>query len=248
MSDPIVVPPSGRGRLREFLRLRNRRSHYMIGALSGLLGFAAVVQVHQTSEANLSGLSEDELVRVLDSVTERGDALEQELSDLERERAALQNGSDTQQAALQAAERNAEVQGILSGRLPAVGPGVRIIIADVDAEVRPVTLLTTLEELRNAGAEVVELNGVRIVASSSFTGSAGRVAVDGNLIAAPYTWTVIGDPGTLSTALEIPGGAQSAVRRDGGRLTVTEADEVEILATVEPSEPQFATPTAADGN
>ena len=234
--------PSGWAAVKMLLVPRSGRNQLVIGALCALLGFAVVVQVRQTSEANLSGLSQAELVRIADAAGDRADALSQEAADLESERAALESGSDTRAAALAAAERSALVQGILSGRLPAVGPGVVVTVDDPGGTVRPSTLLNLLEELRNAGAEAVSLNDVRVVASSAFTGSPGRVAVAGQLLRSPYTWSVIGDPVTIATALEIPGGAAAAVRRDGGEVTVVQVAQVDVTATTTPPEPRYATP------
>jgi uncharacterized protein YlxW (UPF0749 family) len=249
---PTPEPAGGRGRpvegwpaARRLLRPRASRTQLMIAALSALLGFAVVAQVNQTSEANLTGLSQDELVRILDEATNRSDALAQQAADLERERQALESGSDTRQAALDAAERNAAVQGILTGRLPAVGPGVKVIVGDPDGTVRPLTLLNMLEELRNAGAEAVELNGRRVVASTAFAGSAGKVLLDGDQLDPPFTWYAIGDSDTIATALEIPGGADAAIRRDGGRATVTKLTQVSITALTTLAQPRYATPVPA---
>ncbi|MCL2422628.1 MAG: DUF881 domain-containing protein [Micrococcales bacterium] len=239
---PSRDEPSGWSAVKLLLVPRTGRNQLAMGALCALLGFAVVVQVHQTSEADLTGLSQTELVRIADAAGQRADALTQEAADLQAERDALVSGSDTRAAALAAAERNALVQGILAGRLPAVGPGVTVSVEDPDGKVRPTTLLNLLEELRNAGAEAVSVNGVRVVASSAFTGTAGAVMLDGQRLRAPYTWSVIGDPTTMATALQIPGGAAAAVSRDGGRLTVAQVQQVNITATVTPPEPQFATP------
>ncbi|MCL2455528.1 MAG: DUF881 domain-containing protein [Micrococcales bacterium] len=234
--------PSGWPTIRRLLAPRLTRGQLVIGVLCALLGFAVVMQVRQTSEANLSGLSQAELVRIADAATDRADALAREAADLEGERDALVSGSNTREAALAAAERNAQVQGILTGRLPAVGPGVEITVADPNATVRPLTLLNMLEELRNAGAEAVSIGETRVVASSAFTGAPGRVLLDGQLLTRPYRWTAIGDPTTVAAALEIPGGAIAAIRRDGGEVTVRLVDEVTISATTTPVDPVYATP------
>jgi len=256
VADPHRTAPSGQHRadepsgwraVRLLLVPRRGRDQLVIGALCALLGFAVVVQVRQTSQTDLSGLSQDELVRIADAATERADALSQQASDLQAQRTALESGSDTRQAALDAAERNAQVQGILTGRLPAVGPGVTVTVTDPSGSVRPLTLLTVLDELRNAGAEAVSLDGVRVVASTAFTGSAGRVVVGGRLLHAPYTWSVIGDPTTIATALQIPGGAVAAVRRDGGEATVTQETQVTVSATAPLPGPTFATPVPGAG-
>lgn len=231
--------------LLEQLRPTANRSQLMIGVLCALVGFAVVVQARQTDETNLSALSQDELVRILDETTSRTDELTREAAELANERDELVSGSDRREAALAAAERNAAAQGILTGRLPAQGPGVRVIVADADGTVRPLTLLNMLEELRNAGAEAIQLNDSRITASSAFTGTAGDVSVDGVLLEPPYTWLAIGDPDTIATALEIPGGALATARRDGARASVEQVDEVSITALREAGEPRFATPVPA---
>ncbi|MBU4335235.1 MAG: DUF881 domain-containing protein [Actinobacteria bacterium] len=242
---PVRAPVDGAAAWRRLLRPSSTRSQLIIGALCALLGFGVVAQVHQTSEANLSGLTQDELVRILDEATDRADALSVEAADLQRELAELESGSDTREAALAAAERNAAAQGILTGRLPAEGPGVKVVVSDPDGQVRPLTLLNLLEELRNAGAEAVSLNGHRVVASSSFTGSAGEVMLDGQVLEAPFVWYAIGDPDTIDTALGIPGGADAAVRRDGGRATVTKLNALTITDVIEAATPQYATPVPA---
>ncbi|MCC2333265.1 DUF881 domain-containing protein [Cellulomonas wangsupingiae] len=241
----VVRPPrSGWARLGHAMRPRSTQGQLITAGLCALLGFALVVQVRQTTETQLGALRQNDLVRLLDETTTRTDELEQEALDLQRERDELLSGSDRQQAALDAARRTAAMQGILTGRLPATGPGVRITLTEPDGEIRPATLLHVLEELRNAGAEAMELNGRRITASSSFTGTRGAVVLDGAPVVSPFRWTVIGDPDTIAPALEIPGGALVRVRADGGRGTVEKSDRVDVTAVRSPQEPVHATPVA----
>ncbi len=109
-------------------------------------------------------------------------------------------------------------------------------------------MLNMLEELRNAGAEAIELNDQRVTASSAFTGAAGAIKIDGVELAAPYVWTVIGDPATIDTALRIPGGAMAQVRLNGGTGDVSQRDTVQITALRVIPDPVFATPIpASDG-
>ena len=207
-----------------------------------MLGFALVVQVRQTGGASLEGMRQADLVRILDETTTRGDALAREAADLQRERDGLVSGSDTRQAAIDAAERNAATQGILTGRLPAEGPGVIVTLTEPDGAIKPASMLNMLEELRNAGAEAIELNGQRITASSAFTGTAGAIEVDGVTLHAPYQWTAIGDPDIIGPALKIPGGALAQVRSNGGRGTVEAQDLVQVTAVRAVPDPVYATP------
>ncbi|MBO3090185.1 DUF881 domain-containing protein [Cellulomonas dongxiuzhuiae] len=246
-SPPVRPPRSGWARLGHAMRPRTTQGQLITAGLCALLGFALVVQVRQATDTQLGALRQNDLVRLLDETSTRTDELERESLDLQRERDELLSGSDRQQAALDAARRTAAMQGILTGRLPATGPGVRITLTEPDAEIRPATMLHVLEELRNAGAEAMELNGQRIIASSAFTGTRGAVELDGATLESPYRWTVIGDPDTIAPALEIPGGAMAQVRKDGGRGTVEKSDRVEVTAVRVLPEPVHASPVA-DGS
>ncbi|MFF2266837.1 DUF881 domain-containing protein [Cellulosimicrobium cellulans] len=243
---PTRPEPRGLRGLGRALRPRASRSQIVVGVLCALLGFALVVQVSQTQEDQLSSLRQSDLVRLLDDVTQRSGELEDQVSSLESTRDELQSGSGRERAALELAEQQAETLGILSGRLPAEGPGVEIEVVEGAEALDAFALFNVLEELRNAGAEAMEVNGVRLVASSYFEDSAEGVVVDGQTITSPYRWNVIGDPSTLETALEIPGGAMASLRADGARTTITQQDRVEVTATVEPGAPQYATPVPAD--
>lgn len=245
---PAVRPArSGWARLGHAMRPRTTQGQLITAGLCALLGFALVVQVRQATDTQLGALRQNDLVRLLDETTTRTDELEQESLDLQRERDELLSGSDRQQAALDAARRTAAMQGILTGRLPATGPGVRITLSEPDGEIRPATMLHVLEELRNAGAEAMELNGHRITASSAFTGSRGAIELDGALVESPFRWTVIGDPDTIAPALEIPGGALVRVRADGGRGTVEKSDRVDVTAVRALPDPVHASPVADPG-
>lgn len=236
----------GRGRgatWRSLLAPRFTLGHVAVALLCAGLGFAVVTQVRQTQEDVLAGMRQDDLVRLLDELTQRNAALSDEQEELRRDLAELRSSTTSREAAQEAAEVQARTRGILAGTLPVHGPGVRVVIEDPGGGVRAQVLVTILEELRNAGVESVELSGQRLTASSwILDGRDGGVVVDGVALDPPYEWLAIGDPGTLSGALDIPGGALSSVRNAGGEVTVTEEDDIRITATREVTEPEHATP------
>lgn len=245
---PVQEEPGTPGPWRTIARAlapRATRAQLLAGLLCALLGFALVVQVQQNRSDGLTGLSQDELVRVLDEVTQRSDDLERQAASLRAQRAELLTGSDTLKAAREAAAARAEVQGILAGRLPAQGPGVELTIREPDDRIPALTLYNVLEELRNAGAEAVQLGDLRLTASSYITDTNDGVEVDGTQITAPYHWLVIGDPDTIIPALEMPGGALAQVRNASGTTDVRGQDVVQVTATRALRAPQFATPVPA---
>jgi uncharacterized protein YlxW (UPF0749 family) len=103
-------------------------------------------------------------------------------------------------------------------------------------------LLDAVQELRNAGAEAIQVGDVRVVASTAFVDGPDGVEADGTPLERPYVLQVIGDPSTLSTALAIPGGVLVAVESSGGTATVTELAEVRVDALRQVSAPEYARP------
>jgi uncharacterized protein YlxW (UPF0749 family) len=245
-SAPGAPTSSGWRRLARTLRPRATGAQLLAGVLCALLGFAIAVQVRQTDSSTLSTMRESDLVSLLDQTTRQADELQSQVTELERTRQELQSGSSSREAALEAATRSAAVQGILSGRLPAEGPGITIQVSDPSGKVSALTLLNLLEELRNAGAEAVQLGDLRLTASSYFVATDDGIEVDGTVLQPPYRWTAIGDAQTMATALSIPGGALAKVQVDGGTATVEQHDLVEVTATRTPATPEFATPTVPD--
>ncbi|WP_315096526.1 DUF881 domain-containing protein [uncultured Cellulomonas sp.] len=243
-----AVPPSGWAMLGRALTPRANRAQLVAGLLCAVLGFALVAQVRQSGEADLGGMRQGDLVRILDETTNRGDALARESADLARERDDLLSGSDRRQAALDALRRQAETQGILTGRLPAEGPGVVVTLTEPEGYIKPITMLNMLEEMRNAGAEAIQLNDQRVTASSAFTGSGGAVVLDGVELVSPYRWIAIGDPDIIAPALQIPGGAMAQVRNNGGKGTVEPADELVVDAIRVVPDPVYATPVPPQGD
>lgn len=244
-----VRPPSDRSAWRTLARAaspRATRTQVVAALLCGLLGFAIVVQVSSTREKPLTGLRQNELVRILDDTTRRGNELARQAESLREQLEDLESGNADQEALLTVARERAAVQGILSGRLPAVGPGVTIRITEGTEPLRATVYRAILEELRNAGAEVVQVDDVRIVASSSFVDTAQGVALDGTLLSSPVVWKVIGASDTIVPALEIPGGAMAQVRNAGATGEVVPRDEVEVSAVHEAAATRWAVPVPVE--
>ncbi|MGO1174079.1 MAG: DUF881 domain-containing protein [Actinomycetaceae bacterium] len=215
---------------------QERASDLLVVVLCALLGIALVAQVRHTHDDPLAALRQDDLVRLLDELDRRNIDLVDEQDRLQTELDGLRTAADSSQAAAEAAQELAETQGVLAGTVPAGGPGVEISVTDPNDSLRAQTVVTMVQELRNAGAEAIEINGIRLNATSYVVRGTAGLAVDGHTIASPYVLRAIGDPSTMSTALEIPGGALSSARGLGAAVTLTEAERLEIWSVAEPRE------------
>lgn len=244
---PPTDPPSQQGARvrRALLSWRPGRVHLLVGLLLGLLGFTLVVQARQTQTEGLASLRQSDLVQILDNVSQRSSRLEEETRELQQTRDRLRSGSDAASAAEQAARERLEVLGILAGTIAATGPGIQLDIEDPDNRVTAAILLDAVQELRDAGAEAMQLEMVRVVASTSFVDGVNGVLVDGTRLTAPYRFLVIGDTQTLASALNIPGGVLDTLQQNGATGTVTPRDDVAVTALRQVSAPEYARPAPA---
>ena len=247
--EPAFARSAGEGRRRLLAALRRRgsRAQLVAGVLLAVLGFAVVTQVRSYgSDTTYVGARQGDLIQYINSLSLAAQRSQAEISQLRSTREALGSDNDARRTALALARERADTLGILAGTLPAVGPGIRVTVTDGGSGVGSDQLLNGLQELRDAGAEVIELNGtVRVVASTSVQDTTdGGVFVDGRRLSPPYVIEAIGDPHDLSVALAFRGGFTSDVERVGGTVDVTELDRVDISAVRKLKQPEYA---VADG-
>jgi uncharacterized protein YlxW (UPF0749 family) len=233
---------SARQRLMLKARPRATKANVFGALLAILLGFAVATQVRQTQSLGLESLSQSDLITILDNATLLSSRLDQNARQLQVTRDQLVNGSTSDVAALKAAQQRLDALGILAGTIRAHGPGIRMTIVDPGAKVTPPVLLDAIEELRDAGAEALQVDNVRVVASSHFDQAASGIEIDGIAVPQPYTILAIGDPPTMSSAMEIPGGLSENVRQLGASVTIIQAKELTVGALHTLSVPRYAHP------
>jgi uncharacterized protein YlxW (UPF0749 family) len=237
---------TGRDRLRSAMLPRLSRRQLVAGIMCALLGFAAVIQVRsRDSDSVLDSARQSDLVQILDAQSQLADRLEDELAGLQGAYDDLHTNGDQQQTALEQARERESTLGILAGSVPASGPGVVVSINDPYGDAPAIRVLGALDELRNAGAEVLQIDDVRVVASTHVLDGPSGPEVDGTPLTSPYQIRAIGDPDTLATAMAIPGGVIDTFATDGLTVTVSVPDEVVVDALRPPTVPEYSRP--ADG-
>jgi len=239
--DSGPTPSTGR-RLMLLVRPRSTKANWLAAILAILLGFAVATQVRQNQSVGLESLRQSELINILDNATLQSTHLDQNARELQATRDQLVSGSLSGAAAVKAAQERLDALAILAGTAPAQGPGIRMTIQDPAGKVTAPVLLDAIQELRDAGAEAIEVNNIRIVASSHFDQGASGVEIDGRSISEPYTLTAIGDPATMSSAMEIPGGLSANIRGLTATVTIAQQQDLTVGALHPLSAPRYARP------
>jgi uncharacterized protein YlxW (UPF0749 family) len=248
-NEPLALPPapapaasSGRQRLKAGLwPPRVTRAQLIVALLLFVLGLGLAIQVRSTSDSSaLRGARQEDLVRILDELDNRTQRLEDEKRGLENQRTELENSSDqAEEARKQTVEKEKQL-GILAGTVAAQGPGITLTIDDAKGTVKADMLLDAVQELRAAGAEAIQVNGVRVVAGTYLSDSGSGVKVDGNKITQPYRFKVIGKPQDLEPALNIPGGVVQTLEKEQATVTVDRSTKI-IVDALRPAErPDYA--------
>lgn len=224
------------------------RGQIIAAVILFVVGMGGVMQIRiNTADDAYTNARREDLVQLLDGLGSESRRLESEIADLERTRAQLQSGADTQRVARSEAQQRTEELGILAGTLPAEGPGIRMQIVDPAGRVNADVLLDAVEEMRDAGAEVIEVNdSIRVVASTWFGADASGLVIDGSPVSRPITFEVIGDPHSLEEGARFRGGLVSEITgaRIGGQVRIDQLERVVIDSLHAARENQYAQPAS----
>lgn len=241
--EPAAPQPSGRQRLVAGLwPPRASRAQLTVALLLFVLGLGLAIQVNTTRDSGgaLRGARQEDLVRILTEVDNRTRRLEDEKHSLETQRTDLQSSSDQAAEALRQTRQKEQQLGILAGTVAAQGPGITLTVTDPHGSVAADSLLDTLQELRAAGAEAIQINGVRVIADTYFTDGRRMVLIDGHQVSQPYVFKVIGNPQDLEPALNIPGGVVQTLEKEQATADVVRSQKIVVDALRPLKQPDYA--------
>ena len=224
--------------------VERRRSRQLLSAvLLAALAFAVTVQLGQDEADGYQNLRSVELVELLKTLDATNGRLSDQIEDLTATRDDLRTSTDASETAQKEAQRRLDDLSILAGTVGATGPGVRLTLSDPEGTIGASLLLDTVQELRDAGAEAIVINGfARVVAQTWFADDdeSGGVLVSGKQVEGPYVLEAIGDPATMAPSIDFRGGIADRVESRGGTLSVERVDSITITALADVAPPEYA--------
>jgi uncharacterized protein YlxW (UPF0749 family) len=211
---------------------RERRAglRWAVALVCAVLGFVLVAQVRATEGIGdrLQAEREEDLARILADLTAESDRLQSEITELRITLLSFENAAEQEELALRSLERRLDDLRILAGIVPAEGEGVMVTVEDPAQAITQDLLVDTVQELRDAGAEAIAVNGVRLVAQSAFSTRNERLLVDGQPLESPYRIAAVGPGETMGEALRIFGGAVATLQSVPG-VTVTVETRAQLI-------------------
>jgi uncharacterized protein YlxW (UPF0749 family) len=220
---------------------RNLAWKTLVLIAAAVVSFFAVSQLSEKDnfEQQLQAESEGDLARILSSLSNESNALQDELATLKVQLATLQSSSAEQGGVSAQVQAQLHSLEVLAGTVPVTGPGIDIAITDKNAQVTFEVLIDAVQELRDAGAEAIAINGRRVGVTSAFTQRDGRILLDDVPLPVPYDVTAIGPASTMEGGLNIPGGAVDTLQaRNGVTVDVRRQNTLTMPALTQP--PSFS--------
>jgi uncharacterized protein YlxW (UPF0749 family) len=221
--------------------MHSRVAQLSLFAVAALIGVLLVGQLRsQARPVELGSLSADDLSALVDQLLTRNGELEDglrllrdQVRDYELAESLGQSGQDqTEQELLR-------IRGF--GGLGAVeGQGIHI---SVDGFLDYLAVNDLINELRNAGAEAIAIDDVRVTAASVAVSRTGAIEIDGVEIGSTFTMDAIGSPDGLLSTLDRPGGIKAQLEQSvAATIVIEQRQQIEIPATRRELMPQIAQP------
>jgi len=204
--------------------MRRTRSQISLAIVALILGVLVVLQLKtQAGPTGLAGLSTQELTSLVANLNDRNAEFRTEVATLDRE---LSRG----QASVEQIRRDLANLRAWAGLAPVAGPGVLVTIGGA---VPGPAVEAVLNELRNAGAEGLSVDGVRVVPGVVIAGRAGTLTLDGRPLPDPFDVAAIGSPENLTGSLTRAGGVIALLGSTNpeATVTVTPVEQLELAAT-----------------
>jgi uncharacterized protein YlxW (UPF0749 family) len=206
--------------------MKSRVAQATLFAVALLIGLLGVGQLNSQARPNeISRLSATELSTLIETLTARNRELRSGLADIREQLRQYEISGPQGQSALQVSREDLRRITAFGGLAAVDGQG---IVMDVDGDLDAIALNDIVNELRNAGAEAIAVDAVRITSRSVAIEGPRFIEIDGVEVGEKFTLRAIGSPDGLLGAMERPGGIISQLE-----LFIKATIQIRQVASVE---------------
>lgn len=223
--------------------MEKKGSVIAVAAVCMFLAFCITLQfksiLNNDKMENTSLARAEELQSQLSEEQQKNEALYDELLEYKDQVEALASGSDKKyQKVLQ---EQLSQSNITAGLAAVHGQGIIVTMQDSTQEnngnvnenyflIHDEDILNVINELRDAGAEALSINGERILATTEFRCSGSVISVNNNRHSSPYTIKAIGSADDMYNALNMRSGVVESLAQWGITVDVKKQSDITIDA------------------
>lgn len=222
--------------------MNRRRNQLSLAIVAFLLGALVIIQLRSQAAGNgLDTLTTTELTVLVGNLNTRNDQLRAEVATTQAELAALQASDARGETSIGQLQVDLARVRAWTGLDPVIGPGVRITVT---GGLHAGSVRDLVNELRNAGAEAIAVDDVRVEPNSIVDGPVGGLLIESTHLGDPFEVSAIGNPNSLTGSLTRAGGiiAQLAATDPAAQLIVTPVDILRLPATIQNLVPAHGKP------
>ena len=221
--------------------MKTRVAQATLFAVAMLIGMLGVGQLNsQARPIEISRLSATELSTLIETLTARNRELRSGLADIRDQLRQYEVSGPRSESALQVSREDLRRITAFGGLAAVDGQG---IVMDVNGNLDAIALNDLINELRNAGAEAIAVDAIRVTARSVATEGPRAMELDGVEVGEQFTLRAIGSPDGLLGAMERPGGIISQLKLFiRATIRIRQAESVELPASEVSLLPVVGTP------
>jgi uncharacterized protein YlxW (UPF0749 family) len=210
-------------------------------AVALVIGVLLVGQLRsQARPIELSSLSAQELSTLIETLSSLNVQLSDGLADLREQIRNYERAEVEGRSALEVSEEVLVQLTAFGGLRGVTGQG---IVIDIEGSFDATAVNDLIYELRNAGAEAIAVDDIRITASSVAVLGTGAIEIDGVPIGQQFSISSVGSPDGLRAAIERPGGILTLLQQSiDAVFRVETVTNLQVPGTRRDLAPQVARP------
>ena len=206
----------------------------VFGILCLILTFAITVQLRvsslsesESSQTKITDKLKDEIFRLNDENVKLAEKFQNTTSELDDARnQAAQNDSSSKDTS-----ELIKKYTIVSGKTDVTGQGIIIKYKPGDNEAKAdmvKDLRDIVNEIKNAGAEAIEINNQRIVGTTAIEMVKNKIEINDTEVSENFIIKAIGDSNLMYSGLIRPGGTIENIRESGVGIEINSENTIKI--------------------
>lgn len=233
---------------------------FSIGIVCLLMAFLVTMQIksviYNHATKNEESLRVEDLLKQLNDERTKNDNMSEIITSLKSDLQSFKDEAAENSEYSKTIINQLEKAEILAGLVEVEGSGVTITVKDStlkntigDASayvIHDSDLLMIINELCDAGAEAISLNGERIVSTTEIRCAGSTVSVNNSRYAQPFVINAIGDPVNLENALLMRDGVYDTLTTWGLEINIKKVGKVVVPAYIGSLNYKYATPVITE--